>query len=86
MTLNEDGCVMKAFSMNEMENIFEIGRIIQFMFDNGKIDVADSKNAFMYALNLAIEFEKAYPETEEYYSDIDKFVVEKIKAEFGFEN
>jgi hypothetical protein len=77
---------MKTFSIGEMENIFEIGRIIQFMLDKEMIDIDDSKNAFMYALNLAIEFEKEYSETEEYYSDIQEFVVEKLKAEFGFEN
>lgn len=77
---------MKTFSMNEMENIFEIGRMIQLMIDEKSIEVLDSKNAFMYALKLAMEFEQSYPDTEEYYSDIEVFAAEKIKAEFGFEN
>ena len=77
---------MKTFSMNEMENIFEVGRMIQLMVNEGKIESLDSKNAFMYALSLAIEFDKEYPDTEDYYSDIEVFAAEKIKAEFGFEN
>ena len=77
---------MKTFSMNEMENIFEIGRAIQRATDEGEIKIFDSKGAFMYALELAIEFEKAYPETETYYDDLDEFVADKIKAKFGFEN
>ena len=77
---------MKTFSMNEMENIFEVGRMIQLMVNEGKIEILDSKNAFMYALSLAIEFDKEYPDTEDYYSDIEVFAAEKIKAEFGFEN
>ena len=77
---------MKTFSMNEMENIFEIGRAIQLAADEGEIEIFDSKGAFMYALELAMEFEKAYPETETYYDDLDEFVSEKIKAKFGSEN
>lgn len=77
---------MKTFSMNEMENIFEIGRAIQLAADEGEIEIFDSKGAFMYALELAMEFEKEHPETEDYYYDLDNFVSEKIKAKFGFEN
>lgn len=77
---------MKAFSMNEMENIFEVGRLIQQMIDRGTIEVLDSKDAFSYALQLAIEFDKQYPDTEEYYSDIEVFAVDKIQEQFGFEN
>lgn len=71
---------MKTFTINEMENIFEIGRAIQCAADEGEIEIFDSKEIFMYALELAIEFEKVCPETETYYDDIDEFVAEKIKA------
>ena len=77
---------MKTFSMNEMENIFEIGRAIQLAADEGEIEIFDSKGAFMYALELAMEFEKAYPDTETYYDDLDNFVTEKIAAKFGCQN
>lgn len=77
---------MKTFSMNELENAFEIGRIIQLMVDEKKIEIFDSKNAFLYAAELAMEFEKMYPDTEEYYTDIEMFATEKIAAKFGCEN
>ena len=77
---------MKTFTMNEMENIFEIGRLIQLMIDRGTAEVADSKDAFSCALQWAMEFEKQYPDTEEYYSDIEVFIVDKIQDQFGFEN
>ena len=77
---------MKAFNISEMENIFEIGRAIQYAADNGEIEIKDSKDAFAFALTLAVEFEEKYPDTEEYYTDLDDFVAEKLKAEFGFEN
>ena len=77
---------MKAFTMNEMENIFEIGRIMQLKADNEDIEILDDKGAFMYALELAMEFEEQHPDTEDYYEDFDNFVYEKIQAKFGFEN
>lgn len=77
---------MKAFTLNEMENIYEIGRTMQCMIDDVDINVVDEKMAFMYALKLAIEFEEKYPDTEDYYSDLDDFVTVKLKAQFGFEN
>ena len=77
---------MKTFSMNEMENIFEVGRLIQLMIDRGTIEVLDSKDAFLYALQCAIEFDTQYPDTEEYYSDIEVFAVDKIQERFGLEN
>ena len=49
---------MKAFTMNEMENIFEVGRLIQLMIDRGTAEVEDSKDAFLYALQWSMEFEK----------------------------
>ena len=76
---------MKAFTINEMENIFEIGRKIQAMFDLDEIDIDDSKDAFNFAIGLAIEFEKEFPNTEEYYCDLDEFVEEKILERFRIE-
>ena len=76
---------MNIFSLKETENIFEIGRIIQFLLDNGLIDIEDSKYAFDYAFSLAVEFEKEYPETEEYYTDISEFATKRILDEFKIE-
>ena len=70
---------MKAFTINEMENIFEIGRIIQHAIDNGEIEIEDGKNAFWFAVKLAVEFEEKYPESEDYYGDIDEFVSVRIE-------
>lgn len=77
---------MKAFTYKEMENIFEIGRNIQAMFDNEEIDIEDSKDAFNFAIGLAMEFEKEYPDTDDYYNDIDEFAIEKILDRYKIEN
>lgn len=77
---------MKAFNIKEMENAFEIGRAMQYMVDDGEIKIGDSKNAFTFALALAIEFEEKYPDTEDYYYDIDDFITNRIKDAFGFED
>ena len=76
---------MKAFSIEEMENIFEIGRQMQYMIDFGNIKIEDSKDAFMFALQLAVEFEKEYPYSEDYYGDIDEFMSKRILEEFETE-
>lgn len=73
----------QVFTMAEAENMFEIGRCMQYMQDNGSIEIEDSKNAFMYAMTLAVEFEKEHADTEDYYRDIEEFVSEKILEEFG---
>lgn len=73
------------FTIAEMENIFEIGRQIQCMIDAGHIEVEDSKEAFMFAMSLAVNFEKEFGDTQEYYSDLYDFIVEKIFDEFGKE-
>lgn len=73
------------FTTKEMENAFEIGRHIQGMIDAESIEIEDSKEAFAFALQLAIEFENEYPETENYYWDLEEFVTDKILDEFGFE-
>lgn len=72
-----------AFNLNEVENAFEIGRMMQFMLDNKQIDIQDSKEAFYYALTLAIDFEKEHEDTEDYYNDLGEFVAGKIIEEFG---
>lgn len=66
------------FTIEEMENAFEIGRHIQGMIDAESIEVGDSKEVFAFALQLAMEFEKEYPETEDYYGDLEEFVTDKI--------
>lgn len=75
----------KKFTIMEMENIFEIGRNIEAMVRNEEIEVDDSKEAFVFALKLAEEFEKEHAYTEDYYFDLDEFVVEKILEEYGVE-
>lgn len=77
---------MKAFTIEEMENIFEIGRNMQAMVDNEEIEIEDSKEAFMFALKLAVEFEKEHPDSDDYYNDLDEFVINKISKEFEMEN
>lgn len=72
-----------VFTINEMENAFEIGRFVQNMIDNEEILVEDSKEAFAFGLQLAIEFEKEFPDTEEYYMDLEEFVLDRITERFG---
>jgi hypothetical protein len=78
---------MKAFTINEMENIFEIGRAMQHVvdFEEGCV-IEDSKNAFLFAAKLAIEFEEKHPDTEDYYSDLDDFITGKILKELKKED
>ena len=76
----------KMFTIEEMENIFEIGRNIEAMVYNEEIEIEDSKDAFTFALQLAIEFEKEHSDTEDYYFDLDEFVIDKILKEFGVED
>lgn len=77
---------MKAFSINEMENIFEIGRAMQHVvdFEDGYA-IEDSKNAFLFAARLAMEFEEKYYDTEDYYGDLDEFIRDKILEELKVE-
>lgn len=74
------------FNLNEMENAFEIGGIMMSMVKDKQIVIEDSKDAFYYALTLAIDFEKEHEDTEDYYNDLDEFVVDKILEEFGIRN
>ena len=73
----------RVFNIQEIENMFEIGREIQYMIDHKTIEVEDSKEAYLFALQLAIEFEENFPETDDYYSDLYYFIVDKIKDRFG---
>lgn len=77
---------MKTFTLNEMETIFEIGGVMMSMIKDNKIEVKDSKDAFYYALSLVIDFEKEHAYTEDYYNDLDKFVVGKVLEKFSIEN
>lgn len=70
---------MKAFTFAEVENVFEIGRIIQALISKGHIKYYESKEAFLDALSWAIEFEREHKETEDYYFDIDMFIQKKLK-------
>lgn len=76
---------MKSFTINEIENAFEIGRIAQHLIETNIIVVEDSKEIFNFVLDLALKFEEEYPETETYYEDIEDFVIEKLLREFGNE-
>lgn len=77
---------MKTFTIEEMENCFEIGRAMQAMFDRGEIKIEDSKEAFVFATQLSVAFEKVCPDSEDYYSDFCDFVTETILEKFGKEN
>lgn len=72
----------KKYTYMEMENIFEIGRTIEAKMNAGTIDYFDSKDWFSFALVCAEEFEKEYPDSDDYYSDIDEFVEKKLKNVF----
>lgn len=75
----------KVFNSKEMENIFEIGREIQFLTDNEVIEIDDSKDAFALALQLAVEFEEKFAETDDYYGDLIDFIQDRIVDEFGID-
>lgn len=76
----------KVFNSKEMENIFEIGREIQFMIDNEVIEIEDSTDAFVLALQLAVEFEEKFSETDDYYGDLIDFIQDKILDKFGVDD
>ena len=74
-----------VFSIAEAENLFEIGRSLQYFCDKGAIEIEDSREAFFIAVNLAQKFEKEHPESDDYYGDIDEFIKENLLMEFGSE-
>lgn len=77
---------MNTFDIYQIENAFEIGRNIQNMIDCELIEIDDSKDAFSFALKLAIDFEKEYLNTEDYYGDLEEFVTYHALKEYGKEN
>lgn len=72
---------MKAYTLNEMENIFEIGCAIQSLMDDHLITHYNHREMFLKALTWAIEFEKTNNDTEDYFWDINEFVMNKCKAD-----
>lgn len=73
------------FTMKEMENMFELGRIIQDLVRDGKIEIEDSADAIDFALCLSKKFEDKYQDTENYYIDLYEFAVNQILDQFGVE-
>lgn len=71
----------KNYTIMEMENIFEIGRMIESRASI--LPWEDSKDAFVFALECAQEFEKEYPNVEDYYGDIDEFMDKKFREAFN---
>ena len=47
--------------------------IVTQIFPHGAIEIHDNKEAFYLAFKLAVDFEKAYPDTEDYYCDLAEF-------------
>lgn len=76
----------EMFSIEEMENIFEIGRNMQAMEYNDEIETYDSKESFAFALKLALDFEKQNVDRDDYYNDLDAFVIEKLLEHYGTED
>lgn len=66
---------------NLMENMFEIGRTIQFLIDKKKIKIK-RKNITDLAFIWAEEFEENYyydHDDEDYEFDIEMFVYDKLQ-------
>ena len=74
------------YTINEMENAFEIGRHIQGMIDAESVEIEDSKEAFAVALMLAMEFEKEHPDTDDYYVELEEFVTDQILDVYGVDD
>ena len=67
------------YTYNHMENIFEIGRGIEFLMRVKDFRPwCDSKDIFMDAMKWAIEFEDKYEDNGDYYKDIDAFIRKKF--------
>ena len=71
----------KKYTLFEMENIFEIGRMIEAR--SSILLWEDSKDAFAFAIKCAVQFEKEYPDTEDYYGDIDEFMDKKFREAYN---
>ena len=75
---------MYSFTIKEVENIFETGRIIQNMIYNKHIEIEDSKEAFAAALYLGKKFEEVYDdENGFYYADLEEFVEKHLFDAYG---
>ena len=76
---------MKAFTIQEMETIYNLGAMVRGMVDDYEIEFADSKDVFYYALGLAMQFEALHPDTENYHNDLHNFAYDKLIERYGFE-
>lgn len=76
---------VNMYSDMHMENMLEIGRIIQHCLDNNKIEFYESKELFDDALRWAVEFEEHADSSEDYYIDIYNFTMKKLEEKFGDE-
>lgn len=71
------------FSLAEMENMFEIGSIIEAQIRDGFIDSSICRETLCaIALDMAQRFEMEYPDTDDYYGDIDAFFNERFPEKF----
>lgn len=70
------------FTMNEMENVFEIGKILNRMGAEGTFYVENRPEAFLLALAIAVEFEAKHPDTQDYYNELEQFVKEQLTKIF----
>lgn len=77
---------MKAFTLNEMETIYNIGAMVRGMVDDYEIEFADSKEVFYYTLGLAMQFEEEHADTENYHNDLRIFMYDKLLERYGFDN
>lgn len=70
------------YTEKQMENIFEIGRVIQEMWGFEMLnDEIDGKDLYKAALEWAEEFD---PDPEkDYYEQLYDFVVNRVKEKFG---
>ena len=75
---------MKAFTLNEVKNVYNIGARIRGMVDDYEIEIVDSEEAFYYALTLAMQFEQEHPNSENYHEDLRRFTYDKLLDKFGF--
>jgi hypothetical protein len=70
------------YTEKQMENMFEMGRVIQEMWSFNMVDNdIDGKEFYKAALEWAEEFE-ADPE-KDYYEQLYEFVVKRVKEKFG---
>jgi hypothetical protein len=78
--------VVDMYNIGHMENMLEIGRIIQYHFDMDKLDFYESKEMFADALTWAVEFEETADLLNgDYYTEILLFTEKKLKEKFGDE-